>query len=292
AAQALLQGQPLRLAAGTAAPLYAQLAMRHAHVIPMQLREHGIGVLIVELGDETPAGDRMTSLQAIANQAAVAIGATMLCVNRARTVAVQEERLRIAQDIHDTVSQSLFGIVFTLDGCLKLLPRDPAAVAPELARALQAADAVRQEIRSSILDLWPAQLTADRFAADLQTHAAAACQAQETQFVFDIRGEFGALPPGARRSLYRIAQEALNNVAQHAAAREARVCVEVENGRARLAVRDDGRGFEPAAALARNYGGAHFGLRGMHERARALGGACHVFSKPGAGTSIVVEFPI
>ncbi|MCB8967702.1 MAG: hypothetical protein H6660_12510 [Ardenticatenaceae bacterium] len=268
------------------------VSINHCHIIPMQLREHTIGILLVDTTDSSDQLHRLASLEAIASQAAVAIGTTILCIDRARKLAVQEERIRIAQDIHDTVSQSLFGIVFTLDGCLKLLPEHVEQVIPELERTLQAADAVRQEIRHSILDLWPTQLTAERFAADLQTYAQETCQRSDTAFIFDIRGDFAALSPGARRGLYRIAQEALANIAHHAQAQEARVCVDVEGGRAKLVVRDDGRGFETAVVLARAYGREHFGLRGMQERAKTLGGDCQIFSKPGAGASIVVDIPV
>ncbi len=293
AAQALLKstalqvnGQPLV----SDAMLNTQFAGGNGRILPMMLREHPVGVLIVNHYSE-PSENQLASLEAIAGQAAVTIGTTMLCIDRARKLAVQEERLRIAQDIHDTVSQSLFGIVFTLDGSLKLLPNHPEEVIPELERALETADSVRQEIRHSILDLWPTQLTAERFTADLHKYASEACQ-NNTQFIFDIRGSFSALSPKARRSLYRISQEALNNVVQHAQANEARVCVDVADGRAKLVVRDDGQGFDTAVALAQEFTHEHFGLRGIQERAKALGGECHIFSKPGAGTSIVVDIPI
>lgn len=293
AAQALLtrralqvNGQPL-VNDGT---LNAHFSGGNGRILPMMLREHPVGVLIVS-HPSPPTPNQLDSLEAIAGQAAVTIGTTMLCIDRARKLAVQEERLRIAQDIHDTVSQSLFGIVFTLDGSLKLLPNHPDEAIPELKRALETADAVRQEIRHSILDLWPTQLTAERFTADLHKYAEEMCQ-NDTEFIFDIRGNFAALSPKARRSLYRISQEALNNVVQHALAREARICVDVAEGRAKLVVRDDGQGFDTAVALAQEFNREHFGLRGIKERTKALGGDCHIFSKPGAGTSIVVDIPI
>ncbi len=293
-AQALLtqvvmpvNGQPL---ANGYPALNVQFGGENGRILPMMLREHSVGVLIVN-HHSPPTADQLESLKAIAGQAAVTLGATLLCIDRARKLAVQEERLRIAQDIHDTVSQSLFGIVFTLDGSLKLLPDHPAEVMPELERALETADSVRQEIRRSILDLWPTQLTAERFTADLQKYAADMCQ-RNTQFVFDIRGSFATLSPKVRRSLYRISQEALNNVIQHAQANEARVCVDVVDGRVSLVVRDDGQGFDTAVALAQEFNREHFGLRGIQERAKALGGDCHIFSKPGTGTSIVVDVPV
>ena len=69
------------------------------------------------------------------------------------------------------------------------------------------------------------------------------------------------------------------------------VVAEAENGRARLVVRDNGRGFEPDIALAQEHGQEHFGLRGMQNRAYSLGGTCDIFSQPEAGTSIVIDIP-
>ncbi|MCA9975697.1 MAG: hypothetical protein KC413_08095, partial [Anaerolineales bacterium] len=122
-------------------------------------------------------------------------------------------------------------------------------------------------------------------------YAADILQANNLLVQFDIRGDFTALSPRAQRSLYRICQESLTNIVHHAAASEARICVDVESGVARLSVRDNGRGFEPDIALARDYGDEHFGLRGMMERTRSLGGSCDIFSQPEAGTSIVIEIP-
>lgn len=213
-------------------------------------------------------------------------------MHNARQKAVHEERLRIAQDLHDTVSQTLFGIVLTLDGCLSLLPHDTETAVPELERALTATESVRADIRHTILDIWPTTLTAARFTADLQQYAENVCPTACTDLTFDIRGDFGALSPLARRSLYRISQEALNNIAHHAEASEAKVCVDVADGRAQLVIRDNGRGFDPQQALSHPTDHDHFGLPGIMRRAESLGGRCHIFSRPGAGASLVVDIPV
>jgi signal transduction histidine kinase len=286
AAQSLLTRQPLRADNDW---LNEQFQLEKAAIFPLYLREHAIGVLLVDMAGVNE--DHFVTLNAIAGQAAVAIGTTILCINRAQEIAVQEERMRIARDLHDTVSQSLFGIVYTLDGSLKLLPQQPDVAKPELERALKTAEQVRAEIRHSILDIWPSELTAERFTADLQKYIQDTCRLNGLQITFDVRGEFSLLSSQARRSLYRISQEALANVARHAEASEAKVCVDIAQGRAKLVVRDNGRGFEPEAALAREYGREHFGLRGIQERTKALNGECHIFSQPNEGTSIIVDIP-
>jgi signal transduction histidine kinase len=304
ASETLLEGQA-RLAAGapftTDEVINGQLGMEIGHIFPLMLREHPVGVLLVEashglpdlgrrhMGQEDFA--RFQSLEAIANQAAVSLGATMMCIDRAQRMAVQEERIRIARDIHDTVSQSLFGIVYTLDGCIKLLPSHPEAVEPELKRVLNVAEETRAEIRKSILDIWPSEMTAEVFVADLRKFSEAICQADDLQYEFNVSGDFSRLSSSTRRGLYRIGQEAVANVAHHAAAHQAQVCLEVTADRALLSVRDDGLGFDPEQVLKREYDREHFGLRGIQERARSLGGFCEINSKPGAGTSVLVEVP-
>lgn len=265
-------------------------------ILPLLWGIRPAGVLLVDArdgqGEEEVDGERLRSLEALARQAALVLGTMRARVRHARESAIKEERARIAQDMHDTVSQSLFGLVYTLDGCLKLLDRDRAAVRAELEGALRAAEEVRRDLRQAIMDMWPdEEMTSHTFEAGLLRYATDVLQASHPCVRFDVRGDFGALSSRAQRSLYRIAQEALTNVVHHATAEEVEICVDVADGRGRLVIRDDGRGFEPQVALAQAHGQEHFGLRGMMERAHSLGGTCDVFSRPGAGTSIVIDIP-
>ncbi len=272
--------------------LSTHFGMSGCRIFPMLMAERSIGVLLVDARQGPDIDERLPLLESVIGQTAVAIGSMLTRLNRARQTAVHEERIRFAQDLHDTVSQALFGIVFTLDGCIKLLPDQPEIVIPELERALASAETVRSEIRQTILDIWPTTLTAERFTADLRHYANHVIHFSGTQLTFDIRGDFASLSPLARRSLYRISQEALNNIATHARAEQARVCVDVENGRAQLVIRDDGQGFSLKSTLNRPADHDHFGLSGIQKRAETLGGECHIFSQPGAGTSIVVDIPV
>ena len=222
-----------------------QLGIRDGLAIPMLWGIRPVGVLLVDLeGYEQNVAD-LTVLDAIARQTAVSLGMMITRLRRAKESAIQEERARIALDLHDTISQSLFGLVYTLQGCLKLLPDNPEAIEPELTWALATAEDVRKKIRATIHDMWPAELTAQQFEADLRTYAADVLQAAELDITFDIRGEFNTLSPPARRGMYRICQESLTNIVHHAAAHQSRICVDVAGGRARFILRDNGRGFEP-----------------------------------------------
>jgi signal transduction histidine kinase len=261
-------------------------------VAPMTLREHPVGVLLVETDGVTATAANLASLQAIASQAAVALGTTMLCIDRAQRLAVQEERMRFAREIHDTVSQSLFGIVYALDGLGKLLPDQPEVVKSELDQIRQVAEETRLELRQSILDMWPSALTADVFQRDLRRFVGQFCRLDELQVDVEVRGDFGLLSPRRQRGLYRIAQEALSNVVKHAQARRAEVRLEVNQQRAVLRVCDDGRGFEPEIALARERNREHFGLKGIQERAAAMGGTFRLESQVGRGTTVTIEIPV
>jgi len=261
------------------------------HLFPMVLREHPVGVLLVDASEEDNPG-RLRSLEAIASQAAVAVGTTMLCIDRAQRLAVQDERIRFASEIHDTVSQSLFGLAYSLDACVKLLPEQAETVKVELADLRRLAENTRSELRQSILNIWPSELTAEQFARDLRRFATDACRSNPMALSIDVRGDFGRVPAGARRSLYRIAQEALTNIVRHAGASQAQVCLDVSQVEALLAVRDNGQGFEPEMALAREINRERFGLRGIQERAASLGGTCEFVSGPGAGSSVLVSVPL
>lgn len=267
-----------------------QFPFTQTAIFPMVWGIQPLGVLIVE-ADEM-AETRFSTIAAIVGQTAVSIGMMRTRLRRARELALQEERGRIALDIHDAVSQTLFGLQLTLEGSLKLLDSDPDAVRGELEWALAATNQVRDQIQQTIHDNWTDEFSSQLFEADLQKYVVDVLQAHNLAVAFDIRGEFETLSAQAQRNLYRISQECLTNIVHHAAAHNARVCVDIFDQAARLVVRDDGCGFEPSAALVQEQEREHFGLRGMQDRARRLGGTCDIFSQPDAGTSIVVAFPI
>ncbi len=293
-ARCLLEGRAQLSARGLLTPdeyLNAHLGTQPYHLFPMLLREHPVGVLLVEASEgDNPA--HLQSLQAIASQAAVAVGTTMMCIDRAQRLAVQDERLRIAQDIHDTTSQTLFGLHYALDACARLLPDQPGQVKAELESLSRVAETARAQLRQSILNLWPSEITAERFTADLQKFAREHCQTDGLDLAVAVRGDFQRLSPGARRGLYRIAQETVTNAARHAAASHASICLEVRPDEALLIARDDGRGFDPDTALARERDREHFGLRGIRERVTSLGGTSEILSRPGAGATVLVSIPI
>jgi signal transduction histidine kinase len=207
-------------------------------------------------------------------------------------LAIEQERNRFARDIHDTVAQSLFGIVFTLDACIKLLPHQAETVRQELVGLREVADQVRHEVRRSILDTWPSALTQEQLKADLSKYVAHFAVAHAFHLDITINGDFDRLPAAIRRGLYRISQEALTNTARHAGVDSARLTMHVEPDEVYLSITDHGKGFDPKVALAREVNRERFGLRGMCERVQALGGVCDILSQNGQGTQVLVRIPI
>jgi len=262
----------------------------HWYVMPLYLREHPIGVLLVDEAGLTK--ERLSTLMTVANQAALALGTTILCIDRARRLAVETERNRIARDIHDTVAQSLFGIVYSLDACINMLPAKADNVKEELIDLRSLANNAHDEVRRSIFNLWPSALTIELFMADLTNYVSGCCRPRPFSIIFNNHGDFNSLSSGMRRTVYRMAQESLANSARHSGAESARLCLTVTDDEVFLVVSDEGRGFDPETVLSRSQSREHFGLQGIRERAIAMGGDFEIASQPDAGARIMINLPI
>ncbi len=263
-------------------------------VYPLVLRDHPVGILF--LASDRPFDDlpppRKAMLASVTEQAAVVLGTIMLCIDRARRLAIEHERNRIAREIHDAIAQSMFGMVFSLDACIKMLPDHADVVQQELIELRNLAGQMREQIRQSILDIWPSELTLERFKDDLRKYARHIGQGKSFHVEFNTGGDFDHLSPAIRRNLYRIAQEAIANAIQHAGVDTARVCLRVDGGYVHMSIQDRGRGFNPAEVLCREYNREKFGVRGIQERVKALGGMCEIYSQPQEGTLVLVSIPM
>ncbi len=259
--------------------------------VPLFLREHPVGLLLVSASDGLTR-ERENTLLTVANQAALALGTTILCIDRARRLAVETERNRIARDIHDTVAQSLFGIVYSLDACITMLPQKAEDVRNELTELRTLANNAHEDVRRSIFDLWPSALTIELFTEDLTNYISSCCRPRTFSIIFNNSGDFNSLSAGLRRTIYRMAQEALANSARHSGAQSARLCLNVHEDHVHVSVTDEGRGFDPALALSRSLNREHFGLHGIRERALAMGGSCEIISRLNEGSRILIELPI
>jgi len=222
-----------------------------------------------------------------------------IAIERARLFAqsvefgAAEERNRLAREIHDTLAQGLTAIALQLETAEALLDgpgteSDIQRIRQTVDQALALTRANLEEARRSVLDLRAAPLEGRTLAQALTTLAMQQEQAQRNLRVkFDVTGENRLLPVHVEAGLYRIAQEALTNVARHAEARRVRLRLATLPDRVQLIVQDDGRGFDLSQTRSDRYG-----LIGMNERAKLLGGRLDVQSSPGAGTRIEVVIPL
>lgn len=208
---------------------------------------------------------------------------------RRREHAVREERARIAREIHEGVAQNLYFLGLQMDLCRKLAPKEPERVGKELEGLQTLLQESLQDLRRLIWALRPLELeelgpleAVRRLARDLKAHMG-------LEVTVEVRGEERRFPPDVEGALYRIAQEALHNVAKHAQAQRARVTFDVQPDRVTVEVEDDGRGFDVDRALENPQG---LGLRHLRERVEELGGSLSLESAPGAGTRLKAVLPL
>lgn len=209
-----------------------------------------------------------------------------------REAAAQEERNRLARDLHDTIKQQLFSINVAAATAQRLQTRDPDGAAQHIQRVRDLSQAAMAEMKALLTQLRPhpletvgligaiqEQLEALRFRAEV-----------ETELRHDPLPDGEALPPGGQEAIFRTVQEALSNIARHARARNVRVALsrEVVNGRAwlQVTIADDGQGFDPATTP------AGMGLSNMRARIAEMGGVLEAQSAPFSGATIRFRVPL
>jgi signal transduction histidine kinase len=199
-------------------------------------------------------------------------------VTQARETGVQEERARLAREIHDTLAQSLAGIVTQLE----------ASVGGERQeRALALARQALAEARRSMLDLSPGALDGTSLPEALAGTVAAWSAEHDVLAEVTVVGDPAPLHPEVEATVLRIAQESLTNVAKHAGARRVGVTLSYDGDEVVLDVRDDGAGFDVTTPTR----SSSFGLRGMRQRAARLAGELTLESGAGRGTALSVRLP-
>ena len=202
-------------------------------------------------------------------------------VGQARETGVQQERQRLAREIHDTLAQAFAGIVAQLEASREGL--DPVRVA----KALDLAREGLTEARRSVLDLAPARLDTGTLAEALRGVTARWAGDRSTSAEIHVSGDAVRLHPEVEATILRVVQESLTNVARHAAASHVDVTLSYLGDEVIVDIRDDGVGFDPNAPRPP----ASFGLRGMRQRAQRLAGQLLVESAVGHGTVVSMRLP-
>ena len=204
------------------------------------------------------------------------------------------ERTRIARDLHDTLLQSFHGLLFCFQAVSNLLPTRPAEAKQTLDKAIDQAVQAITEGRDAVQGLRSSTVVTNDLAFAITTLgqelAGGETNPNATEFHVQVEGTTRDLHPILRDEVYRIAGEALRNAFTHAQARRIEVEIRYDERQFRLRVRDDGKGIAPKLMNEDGRTG-HYGLRGMRERAKLLGGKLAVWSELDSGTELELRIP-
>jgi signal transduction histidine kinase len=260
--------------------------MRSFLGVPIVAPEGVIGAfyLTEKVGSSDFSDEDEELIVLLAAHAAIAITNARL-YEQSRELSIVAERNRLALDLHDVVSQKLFGLLLTAEAATTLFDRDPAGAREQVAKLRGLAREALAELRSLIFELRPPELEQEGLCGALRKHVDVLRRVHQCEIDFDAKDE---LPFDAQRDpeVLRLAQEALQNVLKHANAQ--RVAVRIRGGGSGLLleVEDDGIGFDRAASPVRS---RSLGLTSMEERAKRVGGRLDIHSAPGAGTIVRLE---
>jgi PAS domain S-box-containing protein len=266
------------------------LETRSLLTIPLRVRRDVIGVIqVIDAEIDRFSSTDLRLVEALASAAAIAIeNARLYAWNR--RLAVEQERHRLARELHDTVTQSLYSIGMAAQTLLKLLGQaqtHSSIVRDPVEHILRLSRSALTEMREQLYDLHPTALADKGLVEALAQH----CDLLREQYALTIEltaDSEPAVSTGRREGLYYIAREALWNVVKHAGATHVDISLTTESDHVELSIVDDGNGFDPTIYAREKT----VGLRNMEERARLLGGIFDLKSRPGRGTWVSVRIPI
>lgn len=257
--------------------------------VPLRASGRIVGVLgIVRRPDQPQLSvEELSLLGSIADQLGIVVESSRLQARAEQAVRL-EERERLARELHDSITQSLYSLTLFAEWGRDLYEDgELEAVKERLIRIGETAQQALKEMRLLIYELRPSLMAQDGLVRALQRRLDAVEKRSGVAVLLEAEPMIG-LPARVEFGLYRIAQEALNNALKHAAASQVTVRVANDGGRVTLEVKDDGAGFEPDSV---GHGGG-MGIIGMRERARGLDSQLVVASAPGEGTSVAVTVEV
>lgn len=255
--------------------------------VPLATKEEAYGALSLYFRQPRPVMDDDVALATVfADQTALAIENARLRT-QAEQAAVLEERQRLARDLHDAVTQTLFSATLISEVIPDLWPVDPSAAQRRLEQLRRLTRGALAEMRILLAELRPGALTDLALADLLRQLADATAGNTQAEVAVTVDGvPTRTLPPDAQVTIYRIAQEAVSNAVKHARATRIALTLHGTLDGVLLRIHDDGQGFDPATIPA-----GHLGLSIMRERAAAVGACLRIASDPGNGTEIEIEWP-
>jgi signal transduction histidine kinase len=253
--------------------------------LPLVVRDRNLGLLVLVRSMAEPfRADQLRIASAFANQVAIALENANL-YEQVHEQAAFDERQHLARELHDSVSQALYGILLGAHTARKQLQEAPEKAGEALSYVENLAQAGLAEMRALIFELRPESLEKEGLIGAFKKQL----DALESRHELETQAELAAepnLPLATKQVLFRIAQEALHNIVKHARARRVEFRFEADSETILLAVRDDGLGFDPSGSFP-----GQLGLSSMRERTAALGGVLTVSSTKGQGTEVLVQIP-
>lgn len=206
--------------------------------------------------------------------------------------AQEEERKRMARNLHDETAQSLSTLIIQLERLEDLAAKNAPALQSRLAEARRLASMMLEDLRKLIWDLRPSLLDDLGLVPAIRWFARTKLAEKNIEVDFDVPGETFRLDPYMETMLYRISQEAVNNILRHSQARSVSIRLTTDDRCVCLEVQDDGQGFDVGETSEQAVSQKKLGLLGITERISLVGGSMHIDSRPGSGTDLHVCIPL
>ncbi len=271
----------------------------HASV-PLKAKDRVLGVMNVACHDDRPfSEEELRLLTAIGHQIGIAVENAILYeeVQRKEEVrhllldklimAQEEERRRIARELHDEVGQSLTALIMGLGGAEEMIPQELEPLRRRLEEIRTLTAGTLEEIRRLMVDLRPTLLDDLGLIPAIHWYAETHLARAGVEPRIEVVGPKRRLPPPVETALFRVIQEATTNIVKHAGAKTATIRLQFEASSITASIADDGKGFDPREKRPEG-----FGLLGMEERVTLLGGIFTLDSRPGHGTRITFTIPV
>lgn len=275
------------LSAVTKGPVLTSYDMARSYIgVPIVALDELLGFInIFSLSENFFTAEHAFRAEAFAAQAAAAIQNAHF-FRHSKELAVSEERQRLARELHDSVTQTLFTSSVMVESALRQWDANPKKARALATQCHQLTRDALAEMRLLLLELRPTALIQSSFSQLIEQLADLVQKRDYFDLSLDI-GEIPELPPDAQIALYRIVQEALNNATKHSQATRVRITARHEHDTLRMTIEDNGKGFDPASAPV-----SSLGLRMMRERADGIGASIELDSQAGGGTRVTVRWGV
>jgi nitrate/nitrite-specific signal transduction histidine kinase len=264
----------------------SRLGLQRLVYIPLSTKGRELGFFILGKHEPgKPSPEELVLLSSIGKQVGVAMENAHL-YEQAEQTAILSERNRLARELHDAVTQTLFSASLIADVTPQIWKRNPEEGLQHLAELRQLTRGALAEMRTLLLEMRPESLQRADIKSLLTQLADAFIGRVRIPLDLEIKGDC-ALPHEVKLVFYRVAQEALNNIAKHSGARQVTLHLDCQPGRLSLCIKDDGLGFDPNTISS-----DHMGIAIMRERASSIGANLKIDSQTGQGTTIELNWTL